>query len=130
MKIALQENIDKQLLLNIVNYFHPDLNLKNHDKIKYSIKYNWVIIEFRIKGYGYISLGLYNHHCIKPLWGPISKERVKELFDENLIGYKIWRFIDDVKYNVEGYIREDNSFFKDVIPLPSQEEYYDYYMKD
>ena len=130
MKIALRENINKQLLLNIINYFHPDLNLKNSDKIKYFTKYNWIIIEFRVKGYGYISLGLENHYCNKPLWGPISKERVKELFDKNLIGYRIWRFVNDVFYNVERYVQQDNSFFKDIIPLPSQKEFYNYYMKN
>lgn len=133
MKIKFQENIDKELMIDIVKLFHPSLDvevIKKNIKFKPHGNYNWVMIMFSVKDYGYISLGICNHESTKCLFGPISKEYVSKLFKDKCITYKIWRFVDDIHSKNESYIQQDSSEFIRRIPLPSEEEFYSYYMRD
>ena len=128
-----QRSIDKELLKDIVRVFHPSLSNEQIDLLKYSVKYNWVTIGFRVKNYGYISIGICNHEVSGSyLAGPISKELVKELFKEKRIGYRIWRFADDYLFTSEipNIIQNDEQRFKERIPIPSCKEFYNYYMED
>ena len=133
MKIEFQHNIDKQLMIDIVKLFHPSLDIdviKNNIKYHRHGNYNWVMIGFRVKNYGYVSLGIDNHYSHKSLFGPINKQMVSELFKEKLIGYRIWRYADDLHCDDKSYIQDDSEHFSKRIPLPSQNEFYNYYMQD
>ena len=88
------------------------------------------MIMFNVKDYGYISLGICNHESTECLFGLISREYVSRLFKDKYIIYKIWRFVDDVHSKDESHIQRDSSEFIGRIPLPSEEEFYSYYMKD
>lgn len=126
-----QTTVSKELLKKIVKFFHPTLTEEQLDKIRWGIKYSWVTISFSVKDYGYISLGINNHEIMEGiLFGPITKEEVKRIFKDKRVGYKIWRFVDDCLFEKDDIQKDNNVVFYGDIPLPSQTEFYNYYMKD
>ncbi len=92
MKIKFQQNIDKNLMVGIVKFFHPLLVLSViEEKIKYKPhgNYNWVMIMFSVTNYGRIALGICNHETTECVFSPITRKYVSRLFKKKCIIYNI-----------------------------------------
>lgn len=101
---------DKETLWKIVKVFHPEIPDTAKERIKEGgLLYDWVTISMRIKGYGYISLGIDNCYQTK-LYGPyITKEKMQKALIDGTVTFRIWRFADDVKsrpYSVTNSLHE------------------------
>ena len=132
MYTKFQSSPDVVLLRDVVKLFHPLLSEEQLDKIKYHTRYNWVCVDFRVKDYGYVSLGICNHNINSGIvYGPITKEFANTLIKDGRIGYRIWRFATDCLFDRESdNIQSDEEIFKGRIPISSAHEFYTYYMKD
>jgi hypothetical protein len=100
---------DLDTLWGIVKIYHPDipehtttnkgeqLNVKEK-KLSAYLKYDWVCIDFRVKGYGLISIGVDN--CNQTgLFGPrISKQQMSKALRDGTCSIRTWRFSLDSKY--------------------------------
>ena len=127
-----QSSPDIVLLRDIIKTFHPSLSDEQLHAFKWTTRYNWITIQYSVKNYGYISIGICNHQTTGGIvYGPISKEFVDQLLRDKRIGYRIWRFVDDCLFDRESEnIQNDEEMFKGRIPIPSSHEFYTYYMKD
>lgn len=130
MRTHFQKTAKRELLMEIVKFFHPNIPQESLEKIQWHTKYSWVCIEFSAKNYGKISLGINNHETSPIVWGPISKEMTHNFFESDRIKYRIWRFVDDCLFKTDDIQEDRNTVFFGQIPQPTEEEFYDYYMKD
>ena len=71
----------------IVKVFHP--TLKEEDRVRMKVKkgssYQWVQIEFRVKGYGRISIGVSNVHNSSVFGRGIHEGKPNNLFQRRNI---------------------------------------------
>lgn len=125
-----QQTVKRELLQEVVKFFHPNIPKDALERIRWHTKYSWVCIEFRAKDYGYISIGINNHDVHPVIWGPITKDFTHELFESGRVRYRIWRFADDCLFKKEDVQEDRNVVFFGQIPNPTEEEFYDYYMRD
>lgn len=118
-----QERLSKdyETLWKIIKLYHPDIDDKHFERFKsvptqvkggawkninksVYLKYDWVIIDFNIRGYGRISLRIEN--CKNSggalgigLFGPrVTKKDMQNAIDQGNVEMYIGRFADDKVY--------------------------------
>ena len=124
----LQRTITKEHLIHICKLMHHSLTEEQLSKIKWYFKYTWVCIEFRVKGYGYISIGLDNHHSGIQLTGnKVTMDDIQAAINRRAIDLRIWRFVDDETYKRE---QQAADFFKFTYKQPTAKEFYNNYYSD
>ena len=103
---------DKETCWQIVKLFHPELeDAYKHKMIARKGNYHWVTIEFRVKGYGQISIGIDNNHNTTLFGNRVTKGMMQSAIKNGDVSFRCWRFSLD----------RDSIEFKD--------DYDDYIMK-
>lgn len=101
---------DTDTLWQIVKLMHPDipetqvankakvLSVKN-DKLKARLHYDWVCIDFHVRGWGDVSIGVDNSRNHK-LYGPhITKQQMADSLKDGSTSMNVWRFVNDKKHD-------------------------------
>lgn len=127
MKTELQRAITKEHLIEICRKMHFTLTDEQLSKLQYSFKYTWIVVEFRVKGYGYISFGIDNHHQHRLSGGSVTKELIQDALNKGTIDLKIWRFVNDEIYKREVQATE---LLKEKYSQPTADEFYQHYYAD
>lgn len=146
MKTEFQRKLvkDKETLWTIVKIFHPDipetfetkngpLSVKDNKLCAY-LKYDWVCIEFRIKSFGVVSLGIDNCHQWE-LFGPkITKNMMQKALNDGTCKFHVWRFTRD-EMSAAGQSKELEAAAIDILKkagysLQSVSEMYKIYYED
>jgi len=139
---------NKDVAWEIIKIYHPDILesysnnyndkiITTKDRLKISIKFDWVVIELMVQKHIKVSIGIeFQCHLMsgdKPLY----------LFEKELRNNKFrsWRFYDDSKFILENkeeykYLKVlynnivNNILNKNKIPKPTAEQMSDYYHSD
>jgi hypothetical protein len=140
---------DKETLWKIVKLFHPEIpniartnsgtvNVKNV-RMEACLKYTWVSIKFRVRGYGYIDIGMQNSSN-SSLWGKVTKEQMNNALTSGEVKFDIWRFtLDKVYQREEAYAKATRDRFSNQATvilkeagykLIELEEFYESYYSD
>ena len=128
MKTELQKTVTKEQLKKICKLLHPSLTAEQLDKLEYYFKYTWVCVQFRVKGYGFISFAIDTHSPGAYLTGPhVSKCHIKDALVLGRISIKLWRFSDDEIKKREEQAQE---LVKHLFKPASVDEYYNHYYED
>ena len=120
-----QSSITKEILIEICRKMHFTLSDEQLSNLQFYFQYTWVCVEFRVKGYGYVSFGINNHESFLS-GNKVNKAQVQNSLNNGGINCKIWRFAAD-----EIYKREKEA--KDMIKLfkkPTVEEFLNNYYSD
>jgi hypothetical protein len=97
MVTQFQKTLPKDIdtLWDIVKVYHPDIPEEAKGKVSTSLNYDWVCIEFRVKGYGYVAIGVDNC-CQYALWGDrVSKADMIKALQDGTVTFRTWRFSTD-----------------------------------
>jgi hypothetical protein len=98
------------------------------DKLEFSFKYTWVTVQFKVKGYGYISFGIDSHDSGAHLIGnKVTKDDIAAALKRGAIKLKIWRFVDD---EISKREQQATEFLVNMYKPADVEEFYDHYYKD
>jgi len=128
MKTELQKTVTKEQLKEICKHLHHTLTSEQLDNLEYYFKYTWVCVQFRVKGYGFISFAIDTHSSQGYLTGPhVSKCHIKDALILGRISIKLWRFGDDVIKERE---EQAQDLVKHLFKPASVDEFYDNYYED
>lgn len=125
---------NKQLILDIIKLYHPDLSEVDIKHVKVTPKYDWICLNSNI-----VSIGIEFRHPTD-IWGEGHKIKVFERI-HNTSKFRAWRFYDDLSYKkteiIAGEIVADSNcpdinelFVKYNVTKPTPKELYDYYYRD
>jgi hypothetical protein len=139
---------NKEIAWQIIKVFHPDILISydnNYndkiinalDRLKISLKYDWIMIDCKIQTHISVSLGIkFECHLM-------SGDKPLHLFEKELKNnkFKVWRFASDSKYEIEKEKRFDylrglyNNLVNDIlnqnnISKPTAKQMSDYYHSD
>jgi hypothetical protein len=139
---------DRDTLWGIVKLFHPDIPEESPTnkglvstkdrKLSANVKYDWVVIVFRVRGWGIVSIGINNCHQYK-LFGPkITKEDMSKALKDGTCTLRTWRFCMDKKSSSTKIGAEEEECCKQAVELlksrgyklQSVEEMYEIYYSD
>ena len=122
----MQKNIRKEKLIELCIKLHPTLNDEQLNQLKWHYKYNWVIVQFSVKDYGFISFGIDNHKTKKLVFGEISLDYAKQLSKDKEFVTEIWRFVNDKLFGNDNFIQRFND---ETIQKPNHMQNYKFYKK-
>lgn len=143
---------DKDALWDIVKLFHPDIpdtvtNVKGtktysvkDDKMETYLKYQWVCISFKVRGYGLIDIGINNTENHNLYGSGVTKKDMKEALKNGNVSFAAWRFCIDSIYSKNKELSDKNrdsfSYMAGRLlslhgyKLIEVEEWYEYYYSD
>ena len=136
---------DPDTLWDIVKIMHPGIpdtvtNNKGENldvkevRMKAKALYNWVVIEFRVKGYGMICIIIDNSYSLDFLHGPnITKERMQEVLDKGRVEFRVSRSVldkDHYPYNPFETFDAVISLLKEKYSVINADEWYSYYYRN
>lgn len=146
---------DKNTCWDIVKLYHPDIpdftTTDKGDKIDVkalrmciSLKYDWVIIDFKVKDYGCISIGIHNAKNYNLFGMGITKKMMQRDLDNGTTQFSVWRFVKDKFYQpsisieTTAYTLKEQELAEKAInllkskgyKLQSVEEFYKIYYQD
>lgn len=101
MKTHFQQTLPKDIetLWLIVKMYHPNIPDEAKEKLNTYLHYDWVCINCKVRGYGYINIGIDNA-CNYTLWGPnISKQDMIKAIENGEVTFRTWRFSMDKLFN-------------------------------
>ena len=123
-----QKSFTKEHCILICKMLHFTLTEVQLKKLTFGYKYTWVTIQFRVKGYGYISFAVDNHDSGTSLFGgKVTKKDIEDALKRKAIWFKVWRFSDD-----EIYKREEQSkqYLSNNFKQPTVDEFHKIYYED
>lgn len=139
---------DKDTLWKIVKAMHPyipDTFTNNKDKVcsmkderlKAYMKYDWVNIEFRAKGYGMVSIGITNCEDTTNgcglMGGDVTRQDMRDALESGNVKFRVWRFVDDHHSKREHFAQElscKEIFEAANYTQPTVAEWYKFYYSD
>lgn len=97
---------DKETLWAIVKLLHPDIpetfignkdrviSVKK-DRLACNLRYDWICIDFQVRGWGQVAIGIDNSRNYK-LYGPhITKKQMAASLLDGTTTMNVWRFVND-----------------------------------
>jgi hypothetical protein len=135
---------DRGTLWDIVKLFHPTMpdevenfkgtkivNIKEERLAAYS-KYQWVVIEFRVRTYGLISIGITNVRNSTCYGSGITKQHMSDDIANGNVKFDAWRFSLDKLFNS---VRDKSEQASEILiskgyKLIEVDEWYNYYYQD
>ena len=106
---------DTETLWAIVKLLHPDIpdtfigkkdkviDVKK-DRLAAHLRYDWVCIEFRVRGFGQISIGISNAKNYKLMGPNVTKAQMTTALLDGTITMKVWRFTLDKWYDQDAIV--------------------------
>lgn len=149
MASKFQQQLPKDIdtLWEIVKIWHPEIpdtwetkrsgimSVKEN-KLNPYCKYSWVCIDFRLAGYGQVSIGIDNGNNYS-LYGPrTTKDDIRQAMAKGLITIRTWRFsLDKLSREDESQDEVNNQRTTELLKqkgytIQSVDEFFDDYYSD
>lgn len=123
-----QKSVTKEDCIKICKMLHFTLTDEQLSKLEFNYKYTWVCVQFRVKGYGYISFAIDNHSSNGSLIGDrVTKEDIRNALNRKAIDFKVWRFSDDEIYKRE---KQAKAYLLENFNPPTVYEFHEVYYEE